>query len=64
MRKEIILNLIANKPDITSDEIAHILNLTRRTILRDIGELKKENRIKRIEGRKDGYWAIQKDLDL
>lgn len=51
--KDIILNLMANKPVITSNEIAHILNLTIRTILRDIGELKKENRIKRIGGRKD-----------
>jgi len=35
--------------------------VTRRTILRDIEELKKELKIKRIGGRKDGYWEIQEN---
>ena len=58
MRKEIILNLIKKNQEITNNEIAENLNLNRRTIIRDIEELKNENKIIRIGGRKTGYCEI------
>lgn len=57
-RKEIILKLIETKKEIKTDDIAKSLYSTRRTILRDIEELKNEGKIYRIGGRKLGYWQI------
>ena len=41
--------------------MAEKLNVTKRTILRDIEKLKKQNKIKRTGSNKDGQWeAINK----
>ena len=58
IRKEIIMDLIKINRDITTEEIANKLNLNRRTISRDIEELKKEEKIQRMGGRKEGFWQI------
>jgi len=55
-----IINIIAKKPDITVDEIAKIVLVNRRTILRDLDALLQNNVIKRIGGRKTGYWEVIK----
>ena len=57
-RQLMILELLKNSGTITIDEIAEKLNVTRRTVLRMIEELKAHNKIKRIGGRKTGYWQI------
>jgi ATP-dependent DNA helicase RecG len=57
-RQLIILELLNNNRTITIDEIAEKLNVTRRTILREMEELKTQNKIKRIGGRKTGHWQI------
>lgn len=54
-----IFDLMKSKPGITVDEIASHLELTRRTILRGIDNLKKQNKVERIGGRKNGYWAVK-----
>ena len=55
-----ILELVESNPSITTGEIALHLGLTPRTVLRDINQLKNENRLKRVGGRKKGKWIIIK----
>jgi len=42
-------------------EISKELNIGRDTINENILKLKKENRLKRVAGRKDGYWEVVDD---
>jgi ATP-dependent DNA helicase RecG len=51
--KEISLN---NK--ISIDQLAEILKVTRRTVIRDLEILKTQNIIKRIGPDKGGYWEV------
>ncbi|MGI6393716.1 MAG: ATP-binding protein [bacterium] len=51
-----ILDMVKEKPDITVDDIAQICRVNRRTILRDIEDLKKKELIKRIGSAKTGHW--------
>ena len=57
-RKDIIIELVKQKPQITASEIAEILHLTRRTIMSEIEGLKAVNKIRRIGGRKTGRWEV------
>ncbi len=57
-RSRKILELIKQNPSITTGEIALRLELTPRTVLRDINQLKNENRLRRVGGRKKGKWII------
>jgi predicted HTH transcriptional regulator len=60
-RKIKILELVESNPSITTGEIASRLDLTPRTVLRDIDQLKTENRLRREGGRKKGKWIIIKN---
>lgn len=40
------------------NELAGLLNVTRRTIKRDIAELKEQNRIERVGSPRTGYWKV------
>jgi ATP-dependent DNA helicase RecG len=53
-----IINLIKENKQISASEIAFQLNITERTIQRDINKLKKKNKIKRIGPAKGGYWEV------
>ena len=53
-----ILELIKENKFITIKELAHKLNVSEKTIKRDLDKLKKENILKRI-GKKGGYWKIK-----
>ena len=53
-----ILELVKSNPSITTGEIASRLELTSRTVLRDMHDLKKKNKIRRAGGRKNGKWII------
>ena len=55
-----ILELIKENKFITIKELAHKLNVSEKTIKRDLDKLKKENILKRI-GKKGGYWEIIKE---
>jgi len=57
-RQQNIINILTENPSLTIDEIAEMLNLTRRTILREIDTLKELSLITRIGGRKKGFWKI------
>lgn len=59
-RKQLIIYLIHEEPQITTTEIANRLNVTRRTVARDIDTLKANEIIKRIGSAKSGYWKIMK----
>ncbi|MDO8952056.1 MAG: putative DNA binding domain-containing protein [Draconibacterium sp.] len=56
-----ILETISQNPEITVPEIEKIVDLTQRTVMRYISKLKSDNYIKRIGGRKNGYWKILKN---
>ena len=56
--KEIMI-LIGNDPNITVDELSLKINVVRRTILRKIAQLKKEGKLDREGGRKEGTWIIK-----
>lgn len=53
-----ILTLIREKADISYDELAQKLNLSRRTVSRKIAQLKKNGQIRRVGADKNGYWEI------
>ena len=56
--RENILMLMEQDSKVTISIIAQELNIGRDTINEHISKLKKESKIKRIGGRKDGYWEV------
>ena len=59
-REREILRLIANNPSITQEELAAVLNITVRTIERNIQSLRTKNKIKREGSHTKGTWIIIK----
>ena len=57
-REQDILSLMRSDPKISSAELAKTLQVTDRTIERDIARLREENKIKRQGGDKGGEWVI------
>lgn len=57
-RQKQIINLIKENRNISTREMAEKLNLSKRTILRDINEMKIKKQIQRIGKEKGGYWEI------
>ncbi len=55
-----IIELIKINNKISTTEMAEIIDVTKRTILRDIEKLKEQNKVKRIGSEKSGYWQIIK----
>lgn len=55
-----ILKLIMDKPNITQEELSHLLNVNIRTIKRHFKELIDNNFIERDGANKSGYWKINK----
>ena len=49
--------------NITIKELTSILNISRDTINEHISKLKKENKLDRKGGRKDGYWDVKIKTD-
>ena len=58
-KRQAIVEVLRQNPKLSIDDISKMLKLSRSTILRGINKLKNSNKIKRIGGRKDGYWEIQ-----
>ena len=54
-----IISMIANNPKIKTEEMAIELGVSLRTVKSLIATLVKNNRIKRLGGKKIGYWEIQ-----
>ena len=59
-RTEEIVGLIDNNRTITRSEMAEILDVSKRTIARDIAVLKKQGKIQYIGNAKSGYWIVRK----
>lgn len=60
-RMKDVLSLINKNPHITSIEMSKLLNVTDRTIERDIEKLKKEGIIYRYGSNKGGSWLFAKE---
>ena len=54
---KILLEIKAN-PYITYDEIVKLINKSRSIVVRNISQLKDREKIKRVGGRKTGYWEV------
>ncbi len=57
-RVDEVVNLIKKDKNITISQIASLLNVSDKTVKRDIAKLKKENKIVRVGGLKSGYWEV------
>lgn len=55
-----ITELIKVNNKISTAEMAVMLNVSKRTILRDVKNLKKKNKIKRTGTEKKGHWKLIK----
>ena len=55
-REEAIYDIICDNPSISIDEIAEKFDVTRRTILRDVQELKKKGKV--TYNKKDSMWKV------
>ncbi|OQX94314.1 AAA family ATPase, partial [candidate division KSB1 bacterium 4572_119] len=53
-----ILDIISDNPNITIPEISEMLGITERSAQRNMHNLQKDGKIKRIGSRKTGYWQI------
>ena len=57
-RETRILNIIKNNPYITTEELANELEVSQRTIKNVLKALSDKKAIKRLDGKRYGYWAI------
>lgn len=57
-RELIILNMIRENRNITTTQLAKRINVTRRTIARDIENMKQNRTIKRIGSDKARHWEV------
>ena len=57
-REQVIFDKIKQDNKITTTQLANQLNISKRTILRDIEKLKQQNKIKRTGDERTGYWEI------
>jgi len=55
--------MIRKDPEITIKDMAELLNITSRTVLRELKQLMAQKRITRKSGRKSGSWQIVEDKD-
>ncbi len=53
-----IIKMIRANPKISTSKIAEDLNVSKRTILRHIDELKKKNKLRFVGEAKNGYWEL------
>ena len=59
-REELILELLQKNNAISIRELAEQLNVTTKTIQRDLDKLKSQNLIRRVGPDKGGHWEIVK----
>lgn len=57
-RAEQIIRLMQGDKNITIDRLSQHCNVSSKTIKRDIAQLKKEGKLKRIGSFKSGHWEI------
>lgn len=59
--KEKILDLLSTDNKLTRESLAQELSVSPDTIKQHLANLQKENRLKRVGGRKDGHWEVLDD---
>jgi len=57
-RVDKIVELMQQNKDITIDQIAAVLDVSSKTIKRDIAKLKDEGKVSRVGSLKSGYWEV------
>ena len=57
-RLDQLYNQIKSNNSISIDQLAEKLNVTRRTIIRNIEKLKQKSKIQRVGSDRGGYWEI------
>jgi len=57
-RLDKIVEIISENKDITIAELAGLLDVTDKTIKRDIAKLKEQHRLARVGGLKSGHWEV------
>jgi len=57
-RQNRIINVMQEKPNVTTDQLAVLLSVSKRTLEREIKAMKESNIIKRVGSDKTGYWEI------
>lgn len=57
-RQQIIMDILRNDCTLTSQKISQKINVSSRTIIEDIKALQQLGFIRRIGGRKEGYWQV------
>ncbi len=57
-----IIKLIIDKPSITQEELARLLDVNKRTIIRNFKMLIEFDYIKRVGANKNGYWKVNHKL--
>jgi len=62
-RIEKIVEIISKNKDITIVELSNIVEVSDKTIKRDISKLKEQNRLKRVGSLKSGYWEIISEME-
>lgn len=55
-----ILELMEENPNITIPVLAESLKISTRAVEKQINNLKKNNQLQRVGGRKEGYWQVVK----
>jgi len=55
---EKILSLLKEKPDLTISQMAEIIDVTGRSIERNVKILKDKGKLKRIGSDRGGYWEV------
>ena len=53
-----ILSIISKNPYITQKDISLLLEISLRTVERNVANLREKNKIRRIGSNKNGYWEI------
>ena len=55
-----ILNIMREQPRITYDELAEMVNKSRRTVIRQVKNLREKGLVQRIGSDKSGHWEISR----
>ncbi len=58
-----ILEVIKNNPQITQEELANVIGLTRKSINSNMKKLQENGLLKRIGADKNGYWQLTESFN-
>jgi ATP-dependent DNA helicase RecG len=62
--KEKIIDYLREDSKLTREELAKTIGVSANAIKQHLANLQKENRLKRVGGRKSGYWEINKNFKV